>query len=87
MKNFDRTYTLIMNTIFLLNLIHWILRSLLSLSAIFLTLGNFRESSTFYRPCFAATLLIGETFSLQNQVMLYVIVEKILCRTRSTKGL
>ena len=76
MKNLDRTYTLSMNTIFLLNLIHWIL---LSLSAIFLTLGNFKESSTCYRPCFAATLLIGETFSLQNQVMLYVIVEKILC--------
>ena len=62
MENLDLPYTSSMKAIFLLNSIHWILSSL---SAIFLTLGNFKKSSTFCRPYFAGqnrTLLIGETF-------------------------
>ena len=55
---------------FLLKPIHLILRSILSLGAIFLTLDNFKQLSTFYGPYYAGqnwTLLIGNFFLFKTK--------------------
>ena len=77
---------------FLLNSVHWILSSILSVSTIFLTFSNLLKSSTFCRPYFGGqnwTLFIKETFfsSKPSHVIYYFqgifFVEQVLLNDHS----